>query len=452
MFFNPQVSLVRMKKFDGKWHFAFFSKNLDDVTEQERAQLPEDDWRRHPESTEWGIGWIPLGGYCAIAGMVDETHHADQLETQAQDWEFRSKNVFQRMLIILGGILVNFVAGLVIFSCLIGHYGTTTLPLKNVDRGLYYSDVFLEDGFRQQDRILTIGGKEPQDLSDCIQWLIVGGERDVTVLRGTDTVRIETSKDLGNRFLARQQAFERRERDRARQDKTYRKKHYTGLNYYIPFVPDSVLEGGAAYFGGLQAGDSIVEVAGMRTPSYYEVSAALADHPCDSVKIGFYRDGVRHNTSVFLGDQCLLGVLTPAPTSYFEMEHTEYSCLEAIPAGMQYGWDFLKMYVKQFRLVFSKEGAQSMGGFVAIGNMFPSLWSWYAFWHMTAVLSLILAFMNFLPIPVLDGGYILFLLWEMVTRRKPSDKFLEVANQVGFYLLLALLILANGNDLLKLFF
>ncbi len=147
-----------------------------------------------------------------------------------------------------------------------------------------------------------------------------------------------------------------------------------------------------------------------------------------------------------------MGVYQKSKYAFFPIEHTDYSFFEAIPAGIEYGWDMLAMYVKQFRLVFTKEGAQSVGGFGAIGNMFPTSWNWYAFWHMTAFLSLILAFMNFLPIPALDGGYILFLLWEIITRHKPSDKFLEVANNIGFWLLLALLIYANGNDIFKAFF
>lgn len=470
MFFNPQISLVRMKKFGGKWHFAFFAPNVPDaaietgetdkkgkpvmraMTDAERAALPEDDWRHYPDSTEWGIGWVPLGGYCSIAGMVDETKSTADLASAPQPWEFRSQAVWKRLLIIIGGILVNFVAGMLIFISLIGHYGTTTMPLRNVDKGLYFSEIFVQEGFRQQDRILTINGREPQDLQDCIQWLVIAGNRDVQVLRGQDTIAITMSEKFGERFLARQTAFDRTERERARADKSYCKKSFNALNYYVPFVIDSVFAEGPAYYGGLQVGDSIVEVAGLRTPTLYEVKNALSDHPCDSVAIGYYRDGVRYNTHVFLGDQCLLGVTTPTATHYFRTEHTDYSFFEAIPAGIRYSWDFLGMYVKQFRLIFSKAGAQSLGGFVAIGNMFPPQWSWYAFWNMTAVLSLILAFMNFLPIPALDGGYILFLLWEMITRRKPSDRFLEIANQIGFYLLLALLILANGNDILKFFF
>ena len=176
----------------------------------------------------------------------------------------------------------------------------------------------------------------------------------------------------------------------------------------------------------------------------------LQKHPCDSITLDFYRGGELQKAHLFIGDQALIGVAMK--WNIFEFEHTDYNVWQAIPAGIKYGWNILAMYVKQFRLVFTKEGAQSLGGFGAIGGMFPSTWSWYAFWHMTAFLSVILAFMNFLPIPALDGGYILFLLVEMITRRKPSDRFLEIANEIGFWVLIALLIFANGNDIFKLFF
>lgn len=438
MFFNPWISLVRFKKFDGKWHVKFFASNEDQ------------DWNQHPENTEWGIGWLPFGGYCAIAGMVDETHSTDDLAKEPQQWEFRSKPAWQRLLIILGGILVNFVGALVIFSMLLWHWGQDTLPLRNVTTGLYYSEIMQAEGFEQQDKILTIDGVEPQELSDVVQAVIIEGKRDVIVLRGKDSVRLSLSDDLGTRYLAQQNAFDKAEREKHRADRNYQKRRYVLIAEWIPCVVDTVLPNNAAFFAGLQKGDSIVAVNSVPTPCYIQLTEELQRHPCDSVTIDYYRQGALQQAHLFIGDQGKIGIA--AKFDIFELEHTDYSLFEAIPAGIKYGWDILEMYVKQFRLVFTKEGAQSLGGFGAIGSMFPAFWSWYAFWHMTAFLSLILAFMNFLPIPALDGGYILFLLVEIITRRKPSDKFLERANEVGFWLLLALLIFANGNDILKLFF
>ena len=438
LFFNPWISIFRAKKFNGKWHFKFFSPNEDK------------EWEQHPEHTEWGIGWLPFGGYCAIGGMVDETHKSEDLGAEPQPWEFRAKPAWQRLLIILGGILVNFVGALVIFSMLLWTWGESSLPLRNVTTGLYYSEIMQGEGFEQQDKILTINGEEPGDLGDVIQAIIIEGKRDVLVLRGEDTIALVMSEDLGTRYLAEQNAFDKAEREKARADRNYQKKHFTLVAEWIPFVVDSVLPNNAAFFAGIQKGDSIVAVAGVPTPCNIMLTEELQRHPCDSVTVDYYRQGELQTTTAFIGDQCKLGI-TPK-VNIFKIEHTDYNFFQAIPAGIQYGWNILAMYVKQFRLVFSKEGAQSLGGFGAIGSMFPAYWSWYAFWHMTAFLSVILAFMNFLPIPALDGGYILFLLVEMITRRKPSDKFLERANEVGFWILIALLILANGNDLLKLFF
>lgn len=439
LFFNPWFSLVKMKKFDGKWHFKFFTKNQDE----------DEEWTSHPENTEWGLGWLPLGGYCAIAGMVDETHSTEDLAAEPQEWEFRSKPAWQRLFIILGGILVNFIGALVIFAMLLWTWGQDTLPLRNVTSGLYYSQIMVDEGFAQQDRILTINGEEPETLGDAVQAMIIEGKRDIVVLRGQDTLQLTLSEDLGQRYLALQNDFDKAEREKARADKNYQKQHYVLMSEWIPCVVDTVLPDNAAYFAGIQKGDSIVAVAGVATPCYMQMTQELRLHPCDSISIDYYRNGELQTTRAFLGDQCKLGI---AARIDLKFDHQDYTFWQAIPAGIRYGWDILAMYVKQFRLVFTKEGAQSLGGFGAIGSMFPAAWSWYAFWHMTAFLSIILAFMNFLPIPALDGGYILFLLVEMITRRKPSDKFLEKANEIGFWILIALLIFANGNDILKFFF
>lgn len=440
LFFNPWISIVRIKKFDGQWHVKFFAPNNDE------------EWAQHPENTEWGIGWLPFGGYCAIAGMVDETHSTEDLPSEPQEWEFRAKPAWQRLLIILGGILVNFVGALVIFAMLFWHWGYDSLPLRNITTGLYYSEILQEEGFEQQDKILTINGVEPETLTDAVQAIIIEGQRDVVVLRGTDTVALTMSEDLGPRYLAAQNAFDKAEREKARADKSYDKRRYVLVTEWIPFVVDTVLPGNAADLAGIEKGDSIVAIDGVPTPCAIQVTLELQKHPCDSITLDYYRNGEQQTAHLFIGDQGKIGVGPKNQLAYFELEHTDYSFWQAIPAGIQYGWDILAVYVKQFRLVFTKEGAQSLGGFGAIGSMFPDFWSWQLFWNMTAFLSIILAFMNFLPIPALDGGYILFLLVEIITRRKPSDRFLEIANEVGFWILIALLIFANGNDILKIFF
>ena len=476
MFFNPKFSIFRAKKINGKWQIKFFASNVEastveltdedgnikkdekgntltrPMTEDELAALPEDDWRRYPDNTEWGLGWVPFGGYCAISGMVDETKAATDLPSEPQPWEFRSKNVWQRLCIIIGGILVNFIAALFIFGMLLFHWGKDEMPLSQINTGLYYSDILLDEGFQQQDKILQINGIEPAQLGDVVNAIILQGQRDVLVLRGNDTVALTMSQDLGIRYLALQNEYDREQREKERADKSYVKKDFGLLSYYMPFMIDSVLPGGAAAFANMQKGDSIVGINGLSGLCQVQIANELAKYPCDSVTLEFYRDGQPMQAQLFIGDQAMIGVTRVMPWDYYTSVHTSYTFFQAIPAGIAYGWDLLVMYVKQFRLVFTKEGAQSMGGFGAISNMFPDVWNWFDFWHMTAFLSLILAFMNFLPIPALDGGYILFLLWEIITRRKPSDKFLEVANTIGFWLLLLLMIFANGNDIFKAFF
>ena len=476
MFFNPKFSIFRAKKINGKWQIKFFASNVEastveltdedgnikkdekgntltrPMTEDELAALPEDDWRRYPDNTEWGLGWVPFGGYCAISGMVDETKAATDLPSEPQPWEFRSKNVWQRLCIIIGGILVNFIAALFIFGMLLFHWGKDEMPLSQINTGLYYSDILLDEGFQQQDKILQINGIEPAQLGDVVNAIILQGQRDVLVLRGNDTVALTMSQDLGIRYLALQNEYDREQREKERADKSYVKKDFVLLSYYMPFMIDSVLPGGAAAFANMQKGDSIVGINGLSGLCQVQIANELAKYPCDSVTLEFYRDGQPMQAQLFIGDQAMIGVTRVMPWDYYTSVHTSYTFFQAIPAGIAYGWDLLVMYVKQFRLVFTKEGAQSMGGFGAISNMFPDVWNWFDFWHMTAFLSLILAFMNFLPSPALDGGYILFLLWEIITRRKPSDKFLEVANTIGFWLLLLLMIFANGNDIFKAFF
>lgn len=477
VFFNPKISLLRAKKINGKWQIRFFAPNvepaavpyLDEVTkepkidkkgntiyrpmtDEELQALPKDDWRRYPDNTEWGIGWIPFGGYCSIAGMIDETKSAADLPSEPQPWEFRSKNVFQRLCIIIGGILVNFVAAICIFGLLIFHWGTDELPLENAKQGFYYSELMQQQGFRQQDRILMIDSVAPESLGDVVNSLIIEGKRNVTVLRGKDTLRLTMSKSLGTDYLAIMNETDRIEREKARKDKSYEKRNYVLISYFYPSIVDTVMSNGAAYYAGIAKGDSIVSIDSVMTPSFIQMGIELRKHPCDSITVGYYREGEYMEAKMFIGDKCKMGIAVRGLNDYVELKHTDYSFWEAIPAGIQQGMDILKSYVKQFRLVFTKEGAQSLGGFGAIGKMFPKDWSWFSFWYMTAFLSLILAFMNFLPIPALDGGYILFLLFEMITRKQPNDKFLEIANNIGFWLLLVLLIFANGNDLFKAFF
>jgi len=459
MFFNPQFSLVRAKKIRGKWQIKFFAPNVADsavekldaqgnpvldkkgkpvlrpMTDDELAALPDDDWRKYPETTEWGIGWLPLGGYCAIAGMVDETTSADELVSEPQPWEYRSKTTWQRLPIICGGVLVNFIGALIIYSAILFHWGRDIMPLENATYGMHFSEEMLQEGFRQGDRIVQVGDRTPETVKDLLNWMVIDGEHDVVVLRENrkkhtvDSVRIHLSDNFDQRVLAAGGS--------------------SFINFRFPFVVDRLAEGGPAARALMMSGDSIIAVGSVMTPCYQDVVSELANYPCDSVQIVFVREGARDTASLFLGDEAKMGVYPVAPSQYIALRHIDYGFWKSIPAGCELGWETLCNYVKQFRLVFTPQGAKSLGGFAAIGSLFPDSWDWQSFWLMTAFLSIILAFMNIIPIPGLDGGHVFFLLWEMITRRKPSDKFLEIANTIGFYLLLALLIFANGNDLYK---
>lgn len=423
MFFNPWFSIFRMKKIDGKWQVRFFAANTKE----------DDEWNtKYADSTEWGMGWLPLGGYCAIAGMVDETKGADQLASEPQPWEYRAKSTWQRLPIIIGGVLVNFLGALVIYTAIFSHWGQDYTPLSSAKYGMQFSPALLSEGFRNGDQIFFIGDRQPETRADLVNWMVVEGERNVRVLRGQDTIALELSEGFEQKILADQTKL--------------------FVDFRFPFVVAGVMDDSPAAKAGLQEGDSIVAVGGTPVMAYQDVVAALLPYACDSVQVAYVRGEVTDTVCMFLGDEAKMGVYPVTPDQFLESKHVEYSLLEAIPAGISYGWETLANYVKQFRLVFTKEGARSVGGFAAIGSMFAPVWDWHSFWLMTAFLSIILAFMNIIPIPGLDGGHVIFLLWEMVTGKKPSDKFLERVNEIGMYLLLALLIFANGNDILRIFF
>lgn len=465
MFFNPSFSIFRMKKIAGKWRFRFFAPNVENamvekkdangntildrkgkpvfrpMTDEEIAALPADDWRHDPQNTEWGIGWLPFGGYCAISGMVDETTSAGELASEPQPWEYRSKPTYQRLPIIIGGVLVNFIAAMIIYSALMFSNGEEYMKIENATYGMQYSDVLLEEGFKNGDKILTINGEKPETTKDVVEWALVEGKHDFVLLRPVtyeqlpatyDTIAITLSDGIDQKILASGTGM---------------------LDYRFPAVVGEVSEGSAAAMALMAEGDSIVAVNGVMTLAAQDVKAELMKHPCETISVSYFRRGDEQmqTCEMFIGDECIMGVRWRSAYDYLQTTRVEYGFWESIPAGIEYGWSVLVSYVKQFKLVFTKEGAKSLGGFGSIGNLFPPVWDWTIFWNMTAFLSIILAFMNIIPIPGLDGGYVLMLLFEMITRRKPSDRFLEIANNIGFWLLIALLIYANLNDVIRFF-
>lgn len=395
LFFNPWFSL-----------FKFKPKNSD---------------------TEYGVGWVPLGGYVKIAGMIDESMDKEQMAKPAQEWEFRSKPAFQRLMIMIGGVLFNFILAIVIYAGIAFHWGDVYLPLKNVKAGMEFSEVGKNAGFKDGDIILAVDGT-PMETMDIQK---IGEAKNVTVLRGGSEVEVAIPEDLMQQIIAANTWFSRER---------------------IPFVIGDLAQISNASDAGLAVGDSLVAINGVATPSMGNVSNELKKHKGETIAIDFYRNGVLSSLPVTVNPEGFIGVVNKPVSEMYELVQKKYTLLESVPVGIQKGMDRLTGYVSSMKYIFTKEGAQSVGGFVSIGNIFPSVWNWQAFWSLTAFLSIILGVMNILPIPALDGGHVMFLLYEVVTRRKPSEKFMEYAQVMGMMILFGLLIFANGNDLFKLFF
>ena len=380
--------------------------------------------------TEYGIGWLPLGGYVKIAGMIDESMDKEQMAQPEQPWEFRSKPAWQRLLIMTAGVINNFILALIIYAMIAFVWGDTRLPMKNIGSGLVYGEVAHRAGFEDGDLPLTADGKEIYDFSGkTIRSLAEA--REVEVSRGGERITLSLPEDLMLQLLAAKQPF---------------------ASCRMPVVVQDAVAGYGAYAAGMQAGDSIVAVGGEATPDYTDFTAQLAAYRGGEAQISFVRGDTTLTLPVAVDDAGKIGIALVPATAFYPAETVYYGFFESIPKGISKGITTLAGYVHDFKYVFTKEGANSLGGFGTIGSIFPATWNWEAFWEMTAFLSIILAFMNILPIPALDGGHVLFLLYEVIARRKPNEKFLEYAQVTGMVLLFGLLIYANLNDIIRFFF
>ncbi len=418
LFFNPKFSILRAKKYDGKWHFSWFSKKAPEAFAQ------------HPEKTEWGIGWLPFGGYCSIAGMIDEsTTSADALPAEPQEWEYRSKKAWQRLLIVLGGVIMNFVGAIVIFSTILFVWGKEVLPMQNVTQGYNYTEVALKNGFQNGDIVKAIDGKPINDLKEVVEQVLLESPKTISVKRGDSIVNFTLPQDFAKQMLVANP------------------KEFATPRF--PFIIDNFAIGSLAQQAGLQIGDSITAINDVPTPTFFDFTQEIANKANQEITLTYYRNQQACQAKIKLGGDAKIGAVVKNPAAIYKTEKIDYNVFESIPAGIQVGTETLVNYVKQFKLVFTKEGASQIGGFGAIGSMFPETWNWAIFWNLTAFISIILAFMNILPIPALDGGHVMFTLWEIVTGKKPGDKFMERAQMIGMILLFALLIYANGNDLIK---
>jgi len=387
--------------------------------------------------TEYGIGWLPLGGYCKISGMIDESMDTEQMKQPPQPWEFRSKPAWQRLLVMIGGVLMNFLLALFIYSMILFTWGDQYIALKDMSYGMKFNETAREIGFRDGDILVSADGKELTRYNvDMLRSLAEA--REVVVLRDGKKEQI-LMPEISLLEIAKE-------------DPPF-------VDMLIPNVVDSVLADGGFAKAGLQKGDSLIAFNGTPLHSWNEFTEQLGElrlrseveqKSSASFSLVYSRAGVCDTVNVTTDDQ--FKVLAYSMNPGYQPTRLTYGFFESFPAGVALGINTLKGYVNDMKYVFTKEGAKSVGGFGTIGSIFPKVWDWQRFWSMTAFLSIILAFMNILPIPALDGGHVLFLLYELVARRKPSDKFLEYAQMVGMFLLFGLLIWANFNDILRFVF
>lgn len=410
LFFNPWFSLAKWKP--------------EKKAGEEQTNSSRPTWR----DTEYGIGWLPLGGYVKIAGMIDESMDKEQLAKPAQPWEFRSKPAWQRLMVMLGGVIFNFILAIIIYAGIAFHWGWQYVPYTDMKEGMDFSTPAQKAGFRNGDIILSYDGKPADASKQDSQYRIIEARR-VSVLRGSDTVTINTPenfimqlKDSG--FMAPR----------------------------VPVVIDRIVPGSAAAKAGMTEGDRLLAINSTPTPSFRELTETLHNAAGYDVNATILRNCDTVRIPVTIPQNAKLGIQLRKLTDIYPAVTQNFNIFQSIPKGIELGTNMLTNYVSSMKyVVTTKDGIESVGGFGSIGNMFPDRWNWYSFWEICAFLSVALAFMNILPIPALDGGHAMFLIWEVVTRRKPSDKFMEYAQIAGMTFLILLLVYANGGDIIRAF-
>lgn len=389
--------------------------------------------------TVYGIGWIPLGGYVKISGMIDESMDTEQMAKPAQPWEFRSKPAWQRLIIMLGGVIVNFILGFGIYIMLLFVWGENYLPNDNLKDGIWVTDSLGTDlGLETGDKIIAVDGEKIKTFSSITTELING--ESFTIERKGAIIEKQIPVDFISKLIDREKS--------------------PFIQPRVPFVIGAFSDNSINKKSGLKAKDILVAINDVPVKYFDEATTLLDQFKSQKIDITVKRGTENLTFPITLDKDGKIGVRTGTLSpedmerlGYYKLETKKYTFAEAIPAGTAMGYKTLTNYIKQLKKIFNPEtGAyKGLGGFISIGSIFPSTWSWYAFWKITAFLSIMLGFMNLLPIPALDGGHVVFTLYEMVTGKKPSDKFLEYAQITGFVLLMALLLFANANDVVKLF-
>jgi regulator of sigma E protease len=423
LFFNPWFSIFRYKKVNGKKKYSWFSK-----------KSPE-EWSQDDNATEWGLGWLPLGGYVKIAGMVDESMDKEQMAQAPKAYEFRTKKVWQRLIIMVGGVTVNLIGGFLIYASIAWVWGGYTLDLKKMENGMAIHPYLAQFDIHSGDKILALDGKRVTTLEDINRGIFLRNKTTVTLLRAGKTEIRVLPDDID------QQLFQNGAMGVA------------SLRTLASKV-DSVVPKSRAAFAGLKTGDSILRIGNTSIRFFDEIQSSLYRVKGEKTTLTVLREKDTLMLPVNVSPEGTLGFISSnVPTSDTNaIQAVEYGFLGGLEKGIVGGSQMLRDYIAQFKFVFTKKGAGSIGGFTRIGDMFAPAWDWRVFWLNTAFLSFALAFMNILPIPALDGGHVVFLIYEWITGKEAPQKILEYAQYIGFFFLLALMIYANGNDLVHLIF
>ena len=417
----------------GHFVFAKFFK-----TRVEKFYLFFDPWfslfKLKKGETEYGVGWLPLGGYVKISGMIDESMDKEQMKQPAQSWEFRSKSSWQRLLIMTGGVLFNFILAMLIYVSVLYAWGETYLPTSSVKYGIVTDSVGYEMGLRNGDKILTVDNQYIENFLQITPDILLNDRKSIQVERDGQIINIEIPSGYIPQMLKGKGQIDPR-------------------TPFSPYVISAFGKESPAREAGLQIGDELTGLDSIKFEWYDEFQNYLSAYKGTTIYMNIRRNGENINLAVKPNDAGMLGIASSRTMDQiFELKTVRYGFFESFPAGISKGFKTIGDYLKQFKLIFSKhtKAYESLGGFITIGSIFPGVWDWQSFWNLTAFLSIILAVMNILPIPALDGGHVMFLLYEVVTGRKPSDKFLEYAQITGMVILFALLIFANGNDIMRL--
>lgn len=385
------------------------------------------------KDTEYGLGWLPLGGYVKISGMIDESLDREQMKLDPQPWEFRSKPAWQRLIIMIGGVTVNVLLAFAIYIGILAMWGEQYLPTSEVNKyGVVADSLAREMGIQNGDRILSVEGKPVADFNKIPVALILDEAKTIQVERDGQVTDITIPEGTLGKLV--------------------KHKDPNFLSPRFPFNVDGFADVSPAEDAGIQLGDRIVSVNGKPTTYFDEFVSEIKSHKSETVTLHTVRNTDTLAFNIPVSAEGTVGIYTD-PSKYFTFSQKNYNILEAVPAGFVKTIDGIGNYLKQLRLLFSPEvrAYESVGGFITIGSIFPATWDWPAFWRLTAFLSIMLAILNLLPIPALDGGHVMFLVYEIISGRKPSDKFMEYAQIAGMVVLLGILVFANGNDIIRLF-